>query len=225
MRTLLLAALAFIGGHFLISSPMVRPALVARLGERAFAGVYSLLATAALIWFGFAYGAAPYVELWPRPGWAWLVPAIVMPLVCLLLVCGYSQTNPTVVMQAFDRSAADPAPGILKVTRHPIMWGIGLWALTHIPANGDVASLILFGGLALLALCGTTQIEAKRRARDPEGFARFAAATSNVPLVALAQGRAKLRLADIGAWRIALAAAIYVVLWLAHPWLAGVPVG
>jgi uncharacterized membrane protein len=152
-------------------------------------------------------------------------------------VCGISQQNPTAVMQGFDPKARDPAPGILKITRHPVMWAIALWALSHIVANGDVASLIFFGSFAFLALYGTTQIEAKRRAREPDGFARFAEVTSNVPFAALlsekkrsfwktAYGTDPFRAvwAEIGLWRVTAALALYVTLVVTHPWITGLAV-
>ena len=63
-------------------------------------------------------------------------------------------------------AGGDPAPGILKVTRHPMMWAFGLWALAHIAANGDLRSLLLFGSMAVLALYGTVRLDAKRRAQN-----------------------------------------------------------
>lgn len=221
--TLALAMIAFVGGHFLASSAPVRGALVARLGERAFAGLYSAVALALFVWFLYAYGAAPHVELWPTPDWARSLPVIVMPLATLLVVAGYGQPNPTAVMQTIPAAGSDPAPGILKVTRHPIMWGTGLWALAHIPANGDAAALLLFGGLAVLALGGTRAIDAKRRARDPQGFGRLAAATSNIPFAAMLAGRTQLRYRDLGWWRLLISALAYFALIFAHPFIAGVP--
>jgi uncharacterized membrane protein len=217
---LVIAVLAFVGSHVLLASAPIRRPLVATLGERGFAGMFSLVAGITLAWLVFAFGAAPRTILWDAP-WAYRLPFIVMPFVLVLLVCGFSQRNPTAVMQP-TRYAGDPAPGILKVTRHPVMWAFGLWALAHIPPNGDDASLILFGSLALLALAGTAAIDAKARARDPEAFARLAAATSNVPLVAVMQGRARFALADIGWARIAVALALYAALIFAHPFVAGV---
>lgn len=221
LTALALAMIAFVAGHFLASASPVRGAVVARLGESTFLGIYSAVAAVLFVWFLRAYGAAPYVELWPAPEWGRSLPAIVMPLATLLLVGGYSQRNPTAVMQSVP-AAGDPAPGILKITRHPVMWAIGLWALAHIPANGDAAALLLFGGLAALALGGTLAIDAKRRTRDPQGFARLAAATSNLPFAAMLRGGARLRYGDIGWWRLVLAAVIYFVAIIAHPYIAGV---
>lgn len=221
---LLAAAAAFVGGHFVLSAPPIRAMLVSSIGEKTFAGMYSAIAIVNLVWLGFAFGAAPHVELWAAPAAARWIPILVTPLATLFVVCGVSQYNPTTVIDRFDSGRADAAPGILKVTRHPVMWAVGLWALAHIPPNGDLAALILFGSLAFLALFGTIRIEAKRRARDPEGFARFAAASSNIPFAAILAGRAGLSLADIGWLRIAIAALLYVVLFAVHRWIAGVPI-
>lgn len=235
IQYLVLAALVFVGSHIALSSPPLRDTLVARLGEQGFAAAYSAAAVITLGWLVIAFGDAPYVELWGPQHWTRWLPVVVMPLAALFLVCGYSQYNPTAVASKLDPKLRDPAPGIMKVTRHPIMWAIGLWALAHIPPNGDVASLILFGSLGFLALYGTTRIDAKRRARDPEGFQRFTEVTSNLPFVALLSP-AKRRFAktaygtdplkalwgEIGLWRVTAALALYVALIVAHPWFTGV---
>lgn len=215
------ATLAFVGGHFLLSSPKLRGPLAGALGETAFAGLYSVLAIAAFAWMLLSYGKAPHVELWPPLPVLRFIPLSVMPIAILLVIGGYSQRNPTAVMQPVSMTGRDPAPGILTITRHPVMWGIALWAISHIPPNGDAASLILFGGLAVLALGGTAAIDAKRRARDPEAFARLEAVTSNVPFAAIREGRT--RLARIQPWRLLLAAAAYFALLVAHPGIAGAP--
>jgi uncharacterized membrane protein len=47
-------------------------------------------------------------------------------------------------------------------------WGVALWALVHLVVNGDLASLILFGSLLVIALGGTVSIDAKRRRKFGE---------------------------------------------------------
>jgi uncharacterized membrane protein len=234
---LLTAAVAFVGSHFVLAAPRTRAGLVSRLGEQPFAAVYSAVALLTLVVFIVAYGEAPYQALWPASAALRLVPVIVMPFAALLVICGYSQRNPTSVGQGFGGGGRDPAPGILKVTRHPVLWGIALWALSHMVANGDVASLIFFGSFAVLALFGTTQIETKRRIREPDGFARFAEITSNVPLLALLSPKKrrfwktaysidplKAVWHEIGLLRVTAALALYVALIVLHPWITGVPV-
>ena len=218
----LLAAVAiFVGGHFALSSPRARGSLIQRLGPQRFTGLYSIFAALGLVWVIFAYARAPYVEVWPTLSLLRPVPTVLMALVAVLLVAGTTQYNPTTVMQNVDPGLADPAPGILKVTRHPVMWAFGLWALAHLPVNGDLASLLLFGGFAILALHGTRRIDARRRAGNAQAYDRLTAVTSNVPFVALIEGRARLSLAEIGWPRLALAALLYVALFVLHPWIAG----
>ena len=220
---LILAAALFVGGHFVASSPPVREPLVARIGERAFTGLYSVAALALLVWTIVAYGRAPVVTLWDAPRWAYALPAIFMAPACLLLVCGVSQDNPTAVMRRLGPGDR-PASGILAVTRHPVMWAIGIWALAHIPANGTAADLVLFGSVAVLALGGTLAIDVKKRRAWGADWDRFAAATSNLPFAALAAGRARLGMAEIGWLRVVGAAALYALLVFGPPFIAGVPV-
>lgn len=220
MINLALAVLAFVGGHFLLSSAPMRTPIVARIGERAFSGLYSALMLAAFVWMVTAFRTAPFIPLWSAPPAARIIPIVVMPFACLLLVGGLTVRNPTLVMQSVAMSG-DPAPGLLKMTRHPVMWAFGLWALAHLIVNSEAAAVLLFGGLAVLALVGTLAIDAKRRARDPAGFARLAAQTSNTPLIALIVGRTRLHFGDIGWWRLLLAAALYVALIFAHPFFSG----
>ena len=55
---------------------------------------------------------------------------------------------------AFVLVAGAYLPSNLKrYTRHPMLWGVTLWAALHLLANGDSASLLLFGGLGVYALC------------------------------------------------------------------------
>jgi uncharacterized membrane protein len=165
MTNLVLAIVAFVGGHFLLSSSPVRKPAAARVGEQAFIGLYSGLMLAAFVWMIKAFLAAPFVPLWSPPDGARLIPAIVMPFASLLFVGSLTVRNPTMVMQSVPASG-DPAPGVLKVTRFQMLWAFGLWAVAHLIVSGDAAGLLLFGAIAILALVGTLTIDAKRRARS-----------------------------------------------------------
>ncbi|MFZ3237690.1 MAG: NnrU family protein, partial [Stellaceae bacterium] len=118
----------------------------------------------------------------------------------------------------------DPAPGIMRVTRHPVMWALGLWALSHLAANGDLRSIWFFGVIAALALGGTLLIDRKKQIALGSYWQRLAGVTSNIPFAALVTGRTRLRWRDIGLLRPLAALLLYVVLYLAHPLFAGVPV-
>src|SRR4029077_10923183 len=120
--------------------------------------------------------------------------------------------------------ADDPAPGILRVTRHPVMWAIGLWALSHLIANGDLRSLLFFGAIAALALGGTVLIDRKKQLALGSNWPRLAEVTSNLPFAALLAGRTRLRWRDVGLLRVAAGLLLYAVLYLAHPIITGLPV-
>ncbi len=221
MQSLLLACVSFVSSHLLLSGTPLRALLVRLLGERLYLGFYSLLAIWLLIWMGLAYGAAPHVRLWPAsPALLWM-PILVMPFALLLLAGGYLARNPTAVMQGPGGADGKPA-GIFAVTRHPILWGFALWALAHIAARGDLASLIFFGSIAMLALGGTIALDAKKRRAWGARWAPFARQTSNLPFRAIAEGRTAFRPAEFGLWRLLVAVALFALLIWAHPRLIGV---
>jgi uncharacterized membrane protein len=222
--SLVIAGLAFGGSHVLLSSTRMRGSLRETLGEQGFLVVYSLVALVTLAWFVAAYAQAPVIPVWqPRPWMAW-VPILVMPVAAILLVAGYTTRNPTAVgMERLARSD-EPAPGILAVTRHPVMWAIGLWALAHLVPNGNAAALYFFGIFAALALGGTVLIDRKKRLALGSHWWRLEQVSSNLPFAALLRRRTRLRWRDIGALRIAAGLLLYAVLFLAHPILAGRPV-
>jgi uncharacterized membrane protein len=174
LLSLAIAAIAFCGSHIVLSSTWLRGALRDQLGERGFLAVYSLVALVTLAWLLVAYAHAPTVPLWPRERWMALIPVVVMPLATILLIAGYTTPNPTTVgMERFAR-ADDPAPGVLRVTRHPVMWAIGLWAMGHVIANGDLRSLLFFGAFAFLSLGGTVLIDRKKQLALGSNWARLA---------------------------------------------------
>ena len=210
MTTLIAATLVFLATHFIASTPL-RPRLVAALGEWPYRGAYSLVALVTLVWMGWAFANAPR-----EPIWAGIkeLPYLVMPLAFILIACGYGR-NPTMVGADRLLKSEDPARGVIRITRHPIMWGIMLWAASHILARGDLRSLIFFGGLLLVAALGTILMDARKR-RNPD-FARFAAVSSNVPFVAVAQGRNRIVWREIGWMRPAAGLAVFFVVLLFHP--------
>ena len=221
MLQLALAMTAFVGMHFLLSSRLLRDPLVARLGEGPFRGLYSLIAAATLIWAVVAYNRAPVDGLSMPPAWLQPLPAMIMPLAVLLLVGALTQSNPT--LAGMENRAALRASGILAITRHPMLWAFAIWALLHLLANPDAASRIFFGGLIVLSLGGTMAIDARKRRQHPAEWVAFAAASSNLPFAALMAGRARLRFADFGWWRLALAILLYAALLALHPILFGAP--
>jgi uncharacterized membrane protein len=214
---LAVATTAFVATHFVPSTPL-RGALAGAIGERGYLAAYSLVAFVTLGWMIWAYGRAPVQPLWPGLR---LVPAVLMPFALVFAACAIMSRSPTAVGQSALLKAADPARGIIRVTRHPLMWGIMLWGIAHVLARGDLASAVFFGGFVALAGLGTVLIDA-RKARDfGADWQRFAAVTSNAPFAAIAAGRNRFSSGEIGLKRIVVGLALYVVLFFAHPYLFG----
>lgn len=219
-----IAGVAFCGSHVLLSSTGLRGSLRDQLSERGFLAVYSLTALATFAWFLVAYAHAPTIVLWPRQRWTALVPVVLMPLAAVLLVAGYTTPNPTAVGMERSVRADDPAPGVLRVTRHPVMWAIALWAISHLIANGDLRSLLFFGAFAGLSLGGTVLIDRKKRLALGSDWSRLAELTSNLPFAALVAGRTRLRWRDISWLRVIAGLLLYAVFYNAHAIITGVPV-
>ncbi|HUC11613.1 MAG TPA: NnrU family protein [Stellaceae bacterium] len=224
LASLVIAGIAFSGSHTLLSSTRLRGSLRDQIGEQGFLLIYSLTGLVTFAWFIVAYARAPFIPVWMPPIWTAWVPITLMPVATLLLVSGYSTSNPTAVGMERSARADDPAPGIMRVTRHPVMWALGLWGMSHFVANGDFASMWFFGVVGALALGGTVLIDRKKQLALGSHWHRLASVTSNIPFAALVTRRTRLRWRDIGLLRPLAALLLYIVLFLAHPLFAGVPV-
>lgn len=216
------ASALFVGGHFLLSAAPLRNRLIAALGRYGFLGLYSLLALAAFAWMIWTYRLAPYLWVWGSPEWARLIVFATMPLAAMLVAAGYLTPNPSAVMGDSVLSRDDPAPGIFKVTRHPVMLGTALWAAAHLLANGNVAGILLFGSLLILAVGGIAHIEIKHRASGDPAWQRLTAVTSIVPFAAILAGRARFAFTPMDWTRLALGLGLYGALLRLHGWAFGV---
>ena len=215
---LIAATAAFLLTHLVSGTPL-RARLIAAIGEWPYRGLYSIVAFLTLGWAAWAYAHLPAQELLWTP--LRHLPLVVMPIAFILAVCGLAG-NPTAVGAERLLKSEEPARGMIRITRHPFMWGVMLWAAVHILANADAKSIVFFGGLLLVAALGTRSQE-KRKARAAGGdWQRFAAATSHVPFVAIAQGRNRLVWREIGWLRPIIGLVVFAGFFLVHPWLFGV---
>lgn len=225
MIQLVIATVLFLALHFGLAAPPVRSRIIAVTGEMPYRGLFSLAATVLIVWVALGYRGAPYVGLWAPAAWQhWLAIILMLPAT-ILIVCGMTQPNPTAVGGGeLPPQGSDMARGALRVTRHPMMWGFGLWGIVHAIANGHLAGLILFGGMTILALAGTLAIDAKHALRDAERWRDFAAATSNLPFAAIIAGRQKLPFGEVAPWRPAAGVLLWIALMALHPYVIGVSV-
>ncbi len=221
MLSLILAVLFFGGIHLGLAGTRLRDRATAALGERGYRAAFSIASAGGLVWLIIAYNRAPYVATWGNPEWWKPIAVVLMLPAFLLVVIGLTTPNPTSVAQ--ESRLARPPDGILRVTRHPFLTGVALWAILHLVANGDLASLLFFGQWAVVALAGTVSIDAKRlRLVGTAAWAPFAAATSILPFGAIAAGRNRLALGEIKAWQWLAAIAAYAVALGGHGPVVGV---
>jgi uncharacterized membrane protein len=191
----------FVGVHLVPMMPEWRAALVDRVGEGGYKAGFSVLALVGLIGAIIAYRFAPHVALWPSPPPLRIVTAIVM-LAAVLLFAG-----------------AKGVPWFKRIVRHPMLWAIGLLGVAHLLVNGEVAGVILFGGLAMFGFGWQPLTDRRDAALDPAGWAETRRATSFWPFV-----KWHVRSDPVTLRPLIIGAIVYVALVLLHPWLFGMPV-
>ena len=187
----LITSAVFVCTHFMLSHPLRRP-MVARLGENAFAGIYSLVAFATLGATVWAYREAPVTaQLWPVGDDLWAL-ATAMMLVASILLMGSFIRNPALPGVASFAASAQ-AKGVFAITRHPMMWSFALWGVSHIIVYPIEKNIILSGAIIFLALVGAALQDKKKAALDPQGWPQWKRRTSFFPFAALATGQTDMR--------------------------------
>lgn len=214
------ASIALLGTHFALSHPLRGP-LVGRIGGGAFLVLYSLVAAGCLVWMALAFRAAPAADLGGalpffggEAGW---IVATVLTLPALVLFLGSLWKNPALPNLGAGQTIAREPTGVFAVTRHPMMWGFALWALSHIALWWSWRTMIVATAILLLALVGAHLQDRKKQALMGAAWSEWEAKTSYWPRWAKLFGAgAALWLAAVAAWLL--------VTWLHIP-AGGVPAG
>ncbi|HZP91920.1 MAG TPA: NnrU family protein [Burkholderiales bacterium] len=134
MGLLILGLVIFFGVHLIPGFRPVRGLLVARVGEGAYKGILSLVSFAALGMVAWGKSRAQPIPLWNAPEWGRFAALWFMPLAFVSITAAFIPSN------------------FRRCTAHPMLWGVLLWALLHLLANSDLASLLLFGSFGLYSL-------------------------------------------------------------------------
>jgi uncharacterized membrane protein len=215
---LVAAAAVFLGIHLLIAGTRLRDAIVGALGERIYLSLFALVSVLTIVWLAMSYNAATaqgsdlFWDLGPG------VKHLGIPMVAIaffLAVSGLMTPNPTSVGMEGRAATAEPS-GILRITRHPFLWGAALWAAFHLAANGDAASAVFFGTFLVLSVAGTFSIDAKRARKMGAAWKGFAQRTSNIPFAAILAGRNSLKLGELLTYRQAVALLVFIVILFGH---------
>ena len=222
MIELIFAALFFLGLHLGLAGTSMRDRAIGKLGETAYRAAFSILSLLGIFWLAHAYARADYIETWGQLGWFKPYAAGLMFVAFLLVVLGVTTPNPMAVGGEKLLLADAPAQGIHRITRHPFLWGVAGWALIHFIANGDMASLVLFGSLLALVLVGMRSIDAKREKACGQHWVQYAAVTSIIPFLAIKEGRNAIVIGEFKWWQFVVAFGLYAAMLHFHKALFGV---
>jgi uncharacterized membrane protein len=196
--------------------------LVRALGEKAFLGLYSLVALATLGATIWAYRAAPTtMPVWSVGDGLWAVSTLLM-LIASILLLGSLVRNPALPGAVGSANTAQ-ARGVYAVTRHPMMWAFALWGVAHILIYPIAKNIILCSAIIILALVGAALQDRKKAALDPQGWPAWQARTSYLPFAAVADGRT--RLGGFGMHALGGGLILWLLATWAHIPIAGWPAG
>ncbi len=209
-----LALVAFVIMHIAPARSAMRAGLIARMGRRAYLSAYMLVSLALAGWLVSAALRAPRLELWAAQPWQAGVAVAAMPFAAVFLVAGLASPNPLSI-DLTGRPFDPDRPGIVAITRHPVLWGFALWAGAHGLANGHLVAAILFGVLGLFALGGMRTLDKRAAAKWGESrWRHLAGPTSIMPMAAILAGRARFPRDRRTALLAAFAVALYAVFML-----------
>ena len=175
---LFISSIAFVGTHFLLSHPLRRP-LVRPLGERAFQGVYSLVALITfglMVYFYRMIGREPE-RLWDAGDAGWIAGTILMWIASILFV-GSFLGNPALPGAPGPRGGPK---GVFSITRHPMMWSFAIWAAVHLMILAMPKALVFDGAIIFLALAGAAAQDRKKAALMGDNWHDWTAQTAFVP--------------------------------------------
>ena len=155
MWVLLAGLVLFMGAHLIPTLPDLRTRLIARIGRGPYSGLFSVVSLLGLVMIVWGYGrmqglARGNPQVWDPPAWSKHVTMLLMVPALILLVAAYVPSR------------------IRSATGHPMLIAIMLWALGHLLANGDLASVLLFGSFLAYAVYDRVSV-GQRRALGPLG--------------------------------------------------------
>jgi uncharacterized membrane protein len=172
----------FLLAHAVPARPAVRRRLVGVAGERGYLAGYVIVSLALLAWLVVAAGRAPYLPLWDPAPWQRWVPNVAVPVAFVLAGLAVAAPNPFSFGSARDAEFDPERPGVVGLSRQPILLALALWAGAHVVPNGNLAHVLLFGGFAAMAVLGMAMLDRRRRrAMGEAAWRALARRTSLLP--------------------------------------------
>ena len=222
MESLIAATALFLGMHWIVSGSPLRDVIVARTGEGPFKAGFALIITVSIVWMGWAYAHAPYAQTWGTAADLKPVSWVLMALAFVMFGASVTAQNPTTLGRVPPDQVQ--ARGMVRITRHAGLFGLGLWGFAHFIVNGDWASHLLFGSFAFQGLVAPLNLDRKYRLRYGAAWDVFARQTSYVPFAAILQGRNRLVPGEINWIAVAVGLGLFVLTLVYHQaWFGASP--
>ncbi len=147
MLFFLLGLLLFFGIHMLPFYPEHRTRLIEKIdsdtidGESMYKIIFCVVSLIGLIFIGAGKGSISFVNLWDTPVFLRYLAVISVLVSFVLIVAAYLPNN------------------IKRYVPHPMLTGVIIWGATHLLVNGDVISIILFGGFVAYSVVAIKLID------------------------------------------------------------------
>jgi uncharacterized membrane protein len=149
---LIIGLVIFIGAHLFVTCRGQRAAVIARIGEWPYKGLFSLVSLVGLILIGYGYAdyrAADWINVWYPPRWTHYVTQLLMWPASIFVVAAYVRGD------------------IYRKLQHPMLVGVKTWAVAHLISNGDLGSIILFGSFLAWAVYDRISLKSRSDAGAP----------------------------------------------------------
>ncbi len=211
--------LAFGGAHVFGSSVPVRTALIGKLGNKGFKGLYSLVALATfvpLVYVFFTNKGAGAMLFRPSSSMM-LGTEILMALAFIVLAQGLATPSPMTTAAEMDGEYPDKGRGIQRITRHPGNFAFALFGIAHMLSNPRVGDWIFFGGFVVYGIVSSMHQDRRTLAGGREEVARFQADTSSIPFAAILKGNQRLALGEYSKGALVIGVGLAALLWYFHP--------
>lgn len=223
MTQLWISAFVWIALHVGASFFDIRARAISRIGKENYLKFHTIAAVCALafmiISYAYAENGPGYWE--PLEGSLGLVGVLVF-LSAVFIAGSFTTTNPTIVGQGRKMEGIGFASGMIRVTRHPFLWGVSFLSSAHLIGAASLRAHVMFGALFVVSSVGTVLIDKRKASQMGEVWRDFSAVTSNVPFVAIFQGRNQFRPKEL-LLPLALGAASFLFLINAHEFIPGRP--
>ena len=149
MIKLTLGVLLWALTHFVPASAVEwRRTMVGKIGEKGWKGLFTLVMAFSIYLIISGWKATLPELLYVPPAWGRHAASLLVLIAFILFAASHGQSN------------------IKRFVRHPQLTAVITWGVAHLLANGEIRSVVLFGGLAAWAIIEILMLNRRNGAWD-----------------------------------------------------------